>query len=315
MTLLSQAAEWLSQLNPTLCKVPPRATPDEYCFMGPIGGTEGAILCKDILYTQATCVGSWMLSPERHIVEGIVVTILALILLQAIMPKIHKIMDGQKITIQHPPGARPASLFCFCAILCYKYFGYPSRVYYMVMPCNMQWVLSFLQCYLIPESWTLFQYTVLQMRVSYIMSVIIAIVTPETDDCELPGEYAFYWINHFILLFLPAAYMANGSVSCFPPQSTSISAWDFNVLWWAYSCAVMAIFYFIPVTLMAIYSGLNLNFMLHPPHDHFVLTGQWYRLKSVALLAILFGVSRLLAYGFEKASLGARINKAKSKQI
>ena len=33
---------------------------------------------------------------------------------------------------------------------------------------------------------------------------------------------------------------------------------------------------------LSIYSGLNLNFMLHPPTDHIVLTGQYYRLKITA---------------------------------
>lgn len=319
MSLLQQAADLLYSINPTLLKDPPRATSDGFCYLGPDGGTEGAVPCKDILYSEATCVGSWMLPAERHILEGIIVTLAACLALRMLLPKLHKTVDVKNIKVQHPPWAPAASLFCFSAIMCYKYFGYPSRVYYMVMPCNMQWVLSFLQCFLIPESWVFCQYTLLQMRVTYIMSVIIAIVTPETDDCDLPGEFIFYWVNHFILLILPAAYMANGSVSCFPPQSTSssstqVSNWSFNFLWWAYSCTVMAIFYFIPVTLMAVYSGLNLNFMLHPPHDHFVLTGQWYRLKSVGLLAVLFGVSRLLAYGYEKASLGGSIsNKTKSK--
>lgn len=309
--LLEQAASWLYQINPTLCKEPPRATPDEYCYMGPDGGTKGAVLCRDILYSQATCVGSWMLPPERHIIEGIVVTLVACICLQGILPKIHKVMDNQPLKIQHPPGARLSSLFCVTMIMIYKYFGYPSRTYYMVMPCNMQWVLSFLQCFVIPESWVFFQYSVLQLRVTYLMSVIIAIVTPETDDCELPGEYAFYWINHFILLYLPLAYMANGSVSCLAPTTATTNS-GFNFLWWAYSCLVFAIFYFIPVTLMAIYSGLNLNFMLHPPHDHFIISGQWYRIKTIVLLSALFGVSRLLALGAEKAGLGPG-KKSKSK--
>jgi hypothetical protein len=228
--------------------------------------------------------------------------------------------DISKLNIQHPPWARAASIFCFSMMMYYKYSGYPSRMFYMVMPCNMQWTLSVIQSFVIPESWTLSQYTLLQMRLSYIMSVIIAIVTPETDDCILPGEYAFYWFNHILLLLLPAAYVANGSVSCFPqhPQqqrnnikSTSVSTWTFNYLWWLFSCAMFSVFYFIPVTLLAIYSGLNLNFMLHPPHDHFALQGQWFRLVATMMLAVLFGVSRLLvfwmegSFGWTKSAKGA----------
>jgi TMEM164 family len=315
LALLSQAAEWLYQVNPTLCKVPPRANDEEYCYMGPDGGPIDALFCKDISYAMATCVGSWLLSPQHHIIEGIVVTIGALLLLQWVTPKLFGSMDPLSLKVQHPAGSRLASLFCFGMVFIYKWFGYPRRIFYLVMPCNMQWVLSFVQCWIIPQSWTRTQYTVLQMRLTYIMSVVIAIVMPETDDCEMPGEYAFYWLNHVLLLWLPYAYINNGSVSCFPPSTsnkdtqtptaptTAPTTTTFNLRWWLFSCAIFALFYFIPVTLLAIYSGLNLNFMLHPPHDHLFLRGQWYRLVTILLLMVVFGISRLLVLSVEKASL------------
>lgn len=194
----------------------------------------------------------------------------------------------------------------------YKYAGYPSRMYYVTMPCNMQWVLSVIQCFVLPQQWKLAQLFLLQLRLTYLMSVVIAIVTPETDDCILPGEFEFYWFNHFLLLILPATYVANGSVSCLPPiqtssdndlhsrSSNSSTTWTYNRLWWQFSCAVFSLFYFIPVTFLAICSGLNLNFMLHPPHDHFALKGRWFRLVATAMLATLFTVSRALILGFEK---------------
>jgi len=305
-SLLTSAADALFKLNPRLCKDPPRADPDEYCYMGPDGGTEGAVLCKEIPYSMATCVGSWLLSPTHHIVEGIAVTVVSLLILARTMPKIYKMTDIPTLNVHHPVWARGASFFCFGMVMCYKYFGYPSRVFYVVMPCNMQWALSFVQCFLIPTSWQMAQYILLQMRLTFLMSVVIAIVTPETEDCTLPFEYIFYWFNHALLLLLPAAYVANGCVSCYF-NSKTVSTWSLNRLWWEFSCALMAVFYFIPVTLMAIYSGLNLNFMLHPPHDHFALKGQWFRVTAVLLLALLFGVSRLLVMGLEKSVLGRSV--------
>jgi hypothetical protein len=339
--LISQASQWLHNLNPTLPKIPPRAdNVDEICLLSPSGSTEGAILCRDLPYSQATCVGSWLLPSEHHFVEGIVVTLLSLLILIRTFPKLYQITDSTQLHIQHPWGSKAVSLFCFAMMMVYKYSGYPGRVWYIVMPCNMQWALSFLQCWVVPEHWSMAQYTLLQMRLTYIMSVIIAIVTPETDDCLLPGEFAFYWFNHVLLLILPIAYIANGSVSCLPhtqqrpglseqannttsktnstttkgdhyspsprstvKESTTISTWAFNGLWWQFSCAIFSVFYFIPVTLLAIYSGLNLNFMLHPPHDHFILKGRWFRLMAVTLLAILFGVSRALMLWLETSVL------------
>jgi hypothetical protein len=160
------------------------------------------------------------------------------------------------------------------------------------------------------------------------MSVVIAIFTPETDDCTMFGEYAFYWINHFLLLLLPAAYLINGSVSCCgsgtttvpipikggPSESVQTNPPN-NFDWWLFSCACMQLFYFIPVTFLAVYSGLNLNFMLHPPADHFLLKGPWFRLVAVASLAFFFGFSRLLCIAFETYWIGGRLannNKTKA---
>jgi hypothetical protein len=319
-TLLSQAAEWLYSLNPKLSKTPPRANDaNEICYMGPDGTEVGVILCKDLLYSHATCVGSWLLPPSHHIVEGIVVTIISIVILTIVIPRLHKMTVLSTLEIRHPLGARPVSMFCFCLMMYYKYAGYPRRVFYLVMPCNMQWALSVIQCCILPTHWKRAQYTLLQMRLTYIMSVIIAIVTPETDDCILPGEFAFYWFNHALLLVLPAAYVINGSVSCsmVPWQSPGVSVWTFNMLWWAFSCALFSLFYFIPVTLLAIYSGLNLNFMMHPPHDHFALNGKWFRLVAVGMLAALFGVSRAMVYQMERAFRQSRSgadNNCKEKQ-
>ncbi|CAB9519041.1 expressed unknown protein [Seminavis robusta] len=310
-SLLSQTADWLYQVNPTLCKIPPRANDEEYCFMGPDGGTDGAILCGDISYSMATCVGSWMLSPTHHIVEGIAVTLLALVVLHYTAPRLFADDTTTTLRVQHPTGAHGVTLFCLTMVMIYKWYGYPRRLYYMVMPCNMQWVLSFLQCWMIPESWTRTQYIILQLKTTFLMSVVIGIVLPETSDCELPGEYIFYWLNHFLLLWLPAAYVQNGSISCF---SSTTSTWSLNGLWWAFSCAAFAVFYFIPVTFLAIYSGLNLNFMLHPPHDHVILRGQWYRLVTVVGLCITFWVSRLLVMAYEKVATTTRNNKT-TKQL
>ena len=289
--LLAQLGNWLYNINPTLCNTPPRPDDDgEYCFCDDTNPND-SILCKDINYGHSTCVGSWMLSPEHLIVEGIIVTIISVgILYYWVLPKLHSMTPNlDTINITHPSWSKPVSIICLGMVLIYKVMGYPGRIYYVVMPCNMQWILSFIQS-MLPnntgdDKYKWIQYTLLQIRLTYIMSVIIAIVTPETDDCEHFIEYEFYWINHILLLILPACYILNGSVSTIPSTSSSneVSTLTFNFYWWLYSCCIFSIFYFIPVTLMAIVSGLNLNFMLHPPNDHFILYGKYFRLTAIAL--------------------------------
>jgi len=64
--------------------------------------------------------------------------------------------------------------------------------------------------------------------------------------------------------------------------------------WILLSCAYFALFYFGIVTPMAILSGLNLNYMLHPPPNQDDLVGEGYRITSIVYCAVMFTVIRLV---------------------
>ena len=298
-SLVNNIGDALYNINQSLCNNPPRGLDDEFCYMGPDGTEQGAILCKDISYEEATAVGSWMLKPKQIAMEGIVGIFVCSLALTWLIPKLRSISPST-IKIQHPKGSPLLSLFCLGMVCFYKLSGYNSKIFYLVMPCNMQWVLSVLQCYLVPDSFTFLQFSILQIRLSYLMSVVIAIATPETDDCIALGEFQFYWINHSVLLLLPLAYIMNGSVSCYPSKNAQCSTLAYNAYWWLFSCIIFYIFYFGPVTIVAIYTGLNLNFMLHPPHDHFLLKGDIFRLVATASLGFFYIISRFLCLNAEK---------------
>mmetsp|Transcript_18908 Transcript_18908/g.52802 ORF Transcript_18908/g.52802 Transcript_18908/m.52802 type:complete len:317 (+) Transcript_18908:135-1085(+) len=313
-SIVNSVADFLYGLNPSLCQTPPRGLDDEFCYMGPDGTEVGAVLCKEISYEETTAVGSWMIKPERHATEGIVGGVVCALVLTWLVPKL-RVISPPTMKIRHPKGSRVLSLFCLGIICYYKQAGYKNKIFWLVMPCNMQWILAFLQCFVVPESYSFLQFSMLQLRLSYLMSVVIAIVTPETDDCTLPGEFEFYWFNHFVLLLLPFAYIMNGSVSCYPSKNAQCSTFGYNAYWWLFSCIVFFLFYFGPVTLMAISIGLNLNFMLHPPHDHFLLKGESFRLVATASLGSLYTVSRILCLKVEKTFAGENsIQKSENKQ-
>eukprot|EP00536_Pseudo-nitzschia_multiseries_P016096 jgi/Psemu1/220163/e_gw1.1019.28.1 len=315
--VIEYVADALYGLNPSLCKIPPRGSDDEFCYMGPNGTEEGAILCGEISYEETTAVGSWMIGPERHATEGIVGGVVSALVLTWLVSRLRAISPSA-ITIRHPRGSRPLSLLCLGMACYYKQAGYKNKIFWLVMPCNMQWILAFLQCFVVPDSYGFLHYSMLQLRLSYLMSVVIAIVTPETDDCTLPGEFEFYWFHHFALLLLPFAYILNGSVSCYPSKNArcECSTLAYNTYWWLFSCIVFFLFYFGPVALMAISTGLNLNFMLHPPHDHFLLKGESFRLVATASLGSLYTVSRLICLKAEAAFGGEKhgLRKADAKK-
>lgn len=298
-SLLNGVAEALHNINRSLCDRPPRGLDDEFCYLGPDGTEDGAILCKEMAYDHAMSVGSWVLEPKKIVTEGVVGISICSLTLVWLVPKLRAISPPIK-TIEHPKGSPPLSLLCSGMILYYKTIGFENKIFYFVMPCNMQWALSVMQCYLVPNSYKFLQYSILQIRLTYLMSVVIAIVTPETGDCTAPGEYEFYWFNHFVLLLLPLTYVVNGSVSCYPSEASQCSTLTYNAYWWLFSCIIFYVFYFGPVTIIAISSGLNLNFMLHPPNDHFLLKGQNFRLVATASLGFFYFISRFICLNVEK---------------
>mmetsp|Transcript_27807 Transcript_27807/g.61250 ORF Transcript_27807/g.61250 Transcript_27807/m.61250 type:complete len:317 (-) Transcript_27807:63-1013(-) len=313
-SIINTVANILHGMNPSLCTIPPRGLDDELCYMGPDGIEEGGILCEEIGHDHAMDVGSWMIKPERHATEGIVGGVLSFLALIWLLPKL-RATSPPTIRIRHPKGSPLLSLICLGCICYYKLSSYKNRIFWLVMPCNMQWVLTVLQCHLVPESYKFLQFSILQIRMSYLMSVVIGLVTPETDDCTQWGELEFYWLNHFALFVLTIAYIGNGSVSCYPSKHSQCSTLVYNAYWWLFSCILFYLFYFGPVTVMAIYTGLNLNFMLHPPHDHFLLKGENFRLVAAASLGSLYTVSRLVCLKAEKAIVGRNnVTKVATKQ-
>jgi len=302
-SLVNTAADALYHINPSMLKIPPRGLADEFCYMGPDGTEEGAIRCGELDDELAMSVGSWMIEPKQIATEGIVGIFVCSLALVWLVPKLRAI-SPTTIRVKHPKGSSLLSLFCLGMVLLYKITGFHNKMYYLVMPCNMQWVLSFLQCYVIPDSYEFVQFSILQLRLTYLMSVVIAIVTPETGDCTTLGEFEFYWFNHFVLLVLPLAYVVNGSVTCYPSENSRCSTLAYNSYWWLFSCIVFYIFYFGPATIMSISTGLNLNFMLHPPHDHFLLYGPNFRLVATASLGFFYTTSRLISLQVEKFFAG-----------
>lgn len=102
------------------------------------------------------------------------------------------------------------------------------------------------------------------------------------------GEKEFFFFNHMVLPLVPLAYIYNGSITL-TTRSTSFAT---HVQWWGIACCCFAIFYFTLTTVLGVYAGLNLNYMLHPLPGQALLAGKWYRITSIALCAVEFALNR-----------------------
>ena len=290
-SLITSLARKLYDLNPSLLHVPPANTDQEdvICYNGPHGETsrEAVILCQDLPAALRCNVASWFLSPEQHVQESLIVLVVFGTLLYLVGPKLqrHLADEGGRSYIQHPAYVRPLLALCFVVQLNYERLGRPEKLYFLLFPCNVIWLLVMTLCFG-PNTW---RPVALELICTYfILALVAMMVTPDTTDCMiLPGEAIFYFVSHSVLLLVPILYLRNRSTTMRIPLSA-------HLWWWLASCAAFAIFYFVIVTIVSVGSGINLNYMMHPPPNQAILEGKRYRWMSIALCAIGFASSRVI---------------------
>lgn len=290
-SILSLLGDALYSLNPSMLSSPPEGLTfgiggqDEVCYRAPNGDET---MCKDLPPGMAGTVGTWYLDPQQYILEGIVVSLACLGVIRFFLPRLSTIPSH--FVVRHPKGVPLVAAISCLAILYFKYFAYLKKVLYFVMPCNMQWLLTALLCYG-PKNW---RPVILELQLSYLGGAFVALAVPDLADLSMFGELEFFFFNHGILPFIPLLYLQNGSFTTRTSLATHIG-------WWAIACGFFGIFYFTFVTLLAILSGLNLNYMLHPPPGQDLCIGEWFRIYSIGLLSLLFALSRLFGYVLEVA--------------
>ncbi|CAJ1947601.1 unnamed protein product [Cylindrotheca closterium] len=294
-SLLHSAAgalgRWVQSLNPSLLKHNPpfeEVTGSDICFLGPNGETDESlvIFCRD--FTMRSLVGSWYLSPTRHALEMLILSPIFLMVIWKILPSLLQ-LEGKRSGTKagHPLGIPTLAASCMAAHLFYKTLG--KKILFLCVPCNVQWQLTVLICF---GSWSgPVQGVLYQLLLSYCGYTLPALATPDVSDCLFPFEPFFFWFNHIALLVIPIAYLATGRVSLLSPSRTCSTLW-FNVQWWLVTCAGFGLFYFLPVSLVSIASGYNLNYMLSPPPGQDLIVGDSYRLMSIGCCALLIFLTR-----------------------
>lgn len=102
----------------------------------------------------------------------------------------------------------------------------------------------------------------------------MAVIFPVTNTLFLPGEVATYWIEHALLLGIPA-YLLKGTSLTVPAQS-----WRNFFGWGMIAYAVWGIFHFLFLQPLASITMANLNSMLCPAiTDPF--RGPYYRSYAI----------------------------------
>lgn len=324
---LSKLSAKLLSLNPTLLSDPPpieeATNGNDICYQNP------TIYCKDLYFGMRGVVGSWFLSPSRIISETVIVVLVATLIIfyfgRSTRTTSSGNGDGDGIvsatssmsSLRPPKLMRIVTTIMFTLQVAYKVCGYPGKILVMVMPCNMLWILNMVLCNY--NCYNL-SHTILQLQCSYVGLVLVALANPDFSDTVLYGEVYFFYLHHFFLLYYILYYVfITRKVSTYIQTQNNDDEGDdvtthnrkrrngnrgvvlvfldgmkLSLKWILLSCAYFALFYFGIVTPMSILSGLNLNYMLHPPPNQDDLVGQGYRIMSIVYCGVLFTVMRFV---------------------
>lgn len=220
-----------------------------------------------------------------------------------------KLVKRTGSAVPQPLFIRCISAFFFIGTLGYKLAGYPARILFIVMPCNISWALAFSLCFY-PNLSAQTSHVLCQMIYAGIGLCFLAIVSPDISDLKLPGEIPFFFLMHYALLLLPIYHVSSGHLSVLPIVDKE-GYCGYFIKWTVFTSGVFGLFYFCLVTMLSIVSGINLNYMLSPPPTpgDFVGGRQDYRPISAIVVFVTFSFTRALGMSISKLFQNIRIQR------
>ena len=295
--LLEIAGNAVRAINPRLLPKPPpgeEETGHDVCFLGPSGEDDydKVVYCADLPHGQRGIIGSWYLDPQRHVIEYFAISMACFAVIRAVLPTIIKYPEKKASNLDPPKAFKLLTLVTFIIQVVYKTKGYRGKILFMLMPCNVLWILYFAICFLPLRTQTL--HIMYQLMIPYAILPVVAVATPDLSDLVMWLEDTFFFCSHYALIAYPIYLVCTGRIVMLPENREGLLQSSFK--WWLLSCAIFGFFYFGIITPVAIMSGFNLNYMLNPPpNPGDVVSGPHFRLMSIACCAVGFFLSQLVA--------------------
>ncbi|XP_004927596.1 transmembrane protein 164 [Bombyx mandarina] len=218
---------------------------------------------------------AFFLTPQRKIIETIIVFLICVYLLVKTYP-ILKIPIDTDYTKSDRGGKR--LLLILLALLWGMEIGFKfasHTVIYLLNPCH---VTTLIQIYLLAAPPSKIVTALFRIHLYLLNGPLLAFLFPETASRKIFVEAALYWIQHGMMCIIPYYLLRLGGVYNIEPIR------DFN--WSVFSYCLNLLYHFIILQIIAIPAQVNLNHMLCPaildPFD-----GPWYRVVAVLHQALL----------------------------
>ncbi len=294
--ILERAGDYAKSINLSLLPSPPPNTElsgHDVCYLGPNGEEDfrHVTYCKNLPDGQRAMVGSWYLHPERHVVEYMVYVAVSFLLIRIILPTVSQYPKSQSSKLHSPRFIKISTLIIYSCQLAYKINGYPGKLLFMGMPCNVLWTMWMIICF-VPLP-TQVMHIMYQLIIPYTSLAVVAVATPDTSDLAMWMEIPFFFFMHYTLIGYVIYFLRWGGISVLPFDNSSASKGDGLVSnfvkWWTLACAYFGLFYFGLATPLSLKLGLNLNYMLSPPPTPGdMVAGPNFRFQSTLCCAAAF---------------------------
>ena len=310
--VLSTVGAIVKSINPTLITALNQSieqitgSDDNICYLGPNGEDDHASVtyCNELCDAHRAMVGSWYLTPERHVVEYIIFVMLSLMIIRMILPTMSQYSTTATTTTKNNNKMKPPlfmqiiTAILFTCQLNYKYHGYSGKILFMGMPCNVLLTMWTILCFVPLKEQTM--HIMHQLIVPHTSLAVVAVATPDTSDLLMYMEVPFFFIFHTILILYPLYFLKSGRISVLSLPNCNDGIVVNFVKWWILACAYFALFYFGIATPLSLIYGLNINYMLSPPpNPGDLVSGEHFRLQSTLCCAAAFFLVRFAATAME----------------
>ena len=291
--LISGAGNLVKAINPSILRFPPPSVEEsgsDVCYLGPNGEDEHehVIYCKDLPDGQRGMVASWYIHPERHAVEFVVFVVITSAIILALLPTLSRYPKNKADNLNPPLFIKLITAFFFTCQIIYKTTGYPGKILFMAMPCNVLWTMWAAICFLPLSTQTM--HIIFQLIIPYTSLAVVAVATPDTKDLTMWMEIPFFFLMHYALIVYPIYFLWSGRISALPLDEDKDEGMASNFIkWWMLASAYFGLFYFGVAAPLSLAYGINLNYMLSPPpNPGDMVSGPNFRLQSTLCCAAAF---------------------------
>lgn len=253
--------------------------------------TKPDVLCSSLMEGHREMVATWYLPPARYAAEFFICGMLFLLTFYLTTRSTPK----PRVTKAKPHPFRLPLPFGICAGFLYvaqavfKMLGYPGKIWFLLMPCNILLLVTVLLS--LPESVISGKKKRIAAELWQSWQLVVWVVFQEGDtrDLTLPFEVEFFWLYHVVLMIVPIYYVATKQVSV---------SLDFSFVKWTLAgIAAFGIVYFIVATPLSFLVGININYMTSPPVIPVVVgMGDNYRIATVGGLGTGFFIARFVSW-------------------